>query len=95
MLRSKIITDLKDYVANTILDGKDIGLDEKTPLLEWGVINSLEIVRLQSYIQTQFQVKIPGNMIAADNFETLAAIADMILNIAQTSLVEHHASKTD
>ena len=37
MQQSEVLESLKGNVANEILDGKDIGLDGTTPLLEWGV----------------------------------------------------------
>ena len=44
MQRTTIIEQLQGYIAQDILAGKDIGLDETTPLLEWGIINSLRLI---------------------------------------------------
>lgn len=79
MQQSLVIEQLKKYVAQNVLGGKDIGLDETTPLLEWGIINSLEIVRLISFIRNQFNVDIPVDKLVADNFSNLSAIANLVL----------------
>ena len=83
MQRSEILHDLKDYIAHTVLDGKDIGLDETTPLLEWGVINSIEIVRLANFIQNQFHVAIPPHKFVGDRFADLASITDLVCETIQ------------
>lgn len=79
MERKIIIEQLKSYIAQDVLGGKDIGLDETTPLLEWGVINSLEIVRLLQFIHKQLSVDIPTDKLIADSFINIGSIANLIL----------------
>ena len=84
---------LKQYIAQNILDGKDIGLDATTPLLEWGIINSMELLRLLSFIQQRFGVEIPFEKVTADDFVTIEAIASLVSSLARSnSLDETHAS---
>jgi len=79
MQQLAVIEQLKRYIAQDVLGGKDIGLDETTQLLEWGVINSLEIVRLLSFIRKQFSVDIPTSEIVADSFTSISSIAELVL----------------
>jgi acyl carrier protein len=79
MQRTEVIAQLQTYFAQDVLDGRDIDLDETTPLLEWGIINSLEIVRLLSFIHTSFAMDIPMHRLTADHFATLSAIADLVI----------------
>ena len=79
MQRIEVLEQLKNYITKQVLDGKNIGLDETTPLLEWGVINSLEIVRLLTFSRTQFNVDIPNNQMIAENFMNLSVITDMVM----------------
>ncbi len=69
---TQILSSLKNYIANEILDGEDLGLAGDTPLLELGVLNSIEIVRLVAFIDEQFGVKLE---VRSDNFKTLDVIA--------------------
>ena len=78
MNRDETAQSIKRYIADNILDGKDIGLDEETPLLEWGIINSMEISRIVTYIQNQFSVEIPDDKINAQYFENIEAIVELI-----------------
>jgi len=74
-----IIEQLKSYIAQDVLGGKDIGLDETTPLLEWGIINSLEMVKLLRFIHQQFNVDIPTDKLIADSFTDIVSIANLVL----------------
>ena len=79
MERMTIIEQLKSYIAQDVLGGKDIGLDETTPLLEWGIINSLEMVKLLRFIHQQFNVDIPTDKLIADSFTDIVSIANLVL----------------
>jgi acyl carrier protein len=79
--QSEILDNLHSYISKEILDGKDIGLEAATPLLEWGIINSIEIARLVSYISNQFKVEIPSDKITIEYFKDLNAITNLILEL--------------
>lgn len=79
MQDTDILLQLKDYFVKTVLSNENIGLDETTPLLEWGVINSLEIMRLLGFIQKQFGVNIPPDKLVADSFVNLSAITNLVV----------------
>lgn len=79
MQKAIVIEQIKKYIAQDVLGGKDIGLDETTPLLEWGIINSLEMVRLLSFMRQQFAIHIPPDKLVADHFTNIASIAELIM----------------
>lgn len=82
MNKSEVLQELKDYVSQEILDGKDIGLDDSTPLLEWGIINSMEIARMVTFIEDRFRVEIPEDKINPEYFMNLSAISDLVMEIS-------------
>ena len=82
MDKSKVLQELKDYVSREILDGQGIGLDDSTPLLEWGIINSMEIARMVSFIESRFQMVIPEDKISPEYFMSLSAISDLVTEIS-------------
>ncbi|TMC20554.1 MAG: hypothetical protein E6J34_12405 [Chloroflexi bacterium] len=79
MNRTTIVEQLKNYIAQDVLLGKDSGLDEMTPLLAWGLINSLEMVKLLRFIRQRFSVDISTDKLSADSFTDIASIANLIL----------------
>jgi len=70
------------YVADEVLDGKDISLDATTPLLEWGVVNSLEIVKLINFIRSRFNISIPSDKVTAEHFQNLHSLANLVVQLA-------------
>ena len=82
MSKPEIIQTLKDYIFQEILDGKDIGLDDSTPLLEWGIINSMEIARMLIFIEDRFRIGIPDNKISPQYFMSLSAISDLVVELS-------------
>jgi acyl carrier protein len=84
----EVMESIRNYITEHILDGKSIGLDATTPLLEWGVINSLEIVRLLSFFHSQFHVHIPVENMTADHFVNLATMTDLVLETMRQQLPE-------
>ena len=82
MEASEILQRLKGYISNEILDGKDIGLEASTPLLEWGIINSLEMARLVAFLQNRFSVEVPAEKIVVEHFRDLKSIAALIVELS-------------
>jgi acyl carrier protein len=83
MSQQMIIEGLKGYISNEILDGQDIDLDGSTPLIEWGIINSMEIARLVAFIEDRYGVEIPSDKITLDQFRNLDALSTLVLEQRQ------------
>ena len=77
-LYAEILTEVRSYIADEVLEGEDVGLEAGTPLLQLGVLNSLEIVRLVDFIHQRFGVTVASAQIVADNFKDLDTIADLV-----------------
>jgi acyl carrier protein len=85
MQRADVLEELTAFIANDVLDGRDVGLDSQTPLLEWGVINSLEVMRLLTFIRTRFNVAIPPQMVVPEHFQDLDSLSDLVMDLAAES----------
>lgn len=85
MNQSEVLHSLKGYISREILDGKDIGLDGSTPLIEWGIINSMEIARLVTFIQERFGVKVPSDKITIEYFGNLNAISSLVVDLEKVA----------
>ncbi|MGW3471699.1 acyl carrier protein [Saccharopolyspora sp. NPDC000995] len=53
-------------------------LDGETPLLDWGIINSMNIAELLAFINSEFDHGVPSDAVVARNFRTVKDIATMI-----------------
>lgn len=73
-----IADELKTWISREVLEGADVGLDETTPLLELGLIDSMTIVKLQAFASAQFGVRIPHKELTPQNLASIKSIADLI-----------------
>ena len=79
MDHGEILANIRNYIVNELLDGNDEDLENDTPLLEWGIINSMELTRLIAFIADTFSVQIPEKSILPSNFKSLISITDLVL----------------
>ena len=79
MKRQEVVRNLTAYIVHEILEGDEAGLDEGSPLLEWGLLNSLEIIRLLKFIREQFGVQLEPKQVTPDTFKDIRSMADLIV----------------
>ena len=76
--------DIKTYIADVILDGEDMGeLDATTPLLELGVLNSMELMNLVDHIEKTFAVKVPSGEVVPGNFQDIQSITRFVESLGK------------
>jgi 2-hydroxymuconate-semialdehyde hydrolase len=56
-------------------------LDLETPVLEMGILDSLSMVSLLTFVQTRLGVVIPDEKVLPENFETLGTLAGLIMQL--------------
>ena len=70
---------LKQYMTEELLVGQeDIDLQEDDNLLLGGLIDSLGIMRLITFIEEEFQVEVQPEDVTIENFSTINIIADYL-----------------
>ena len=70
---------LHAFVAAELLNGDARDLDETTPLLAWGVLDSMAMIKLTEFIEQELETDIPTNeLLDSANLETLATITQMV-----------------
>jgi acyl carrier protein len=82
--RNEIFEGLKRHVADEMLEGKAIGLDADTPLLELGLIDSFSVIILQAFIRDRFQIEVPHSELFAKNLKNLGTLTDLLLRLEQS-----------
>jgi acyl carrier protein len=80
MNEQAILSSIKADVGQEILQGYDVDLDENTALLELGILNSMEIIRLVTFLETEFAVIVPPQQIMPQSFRNLKALTQIVLN---------------
>lgn len=72
---------VKRYLVDEVLDGRELGIHERTPLLEWGILNSMEMMRLVRELESEFAVRLPHDALKPENFRDIASIRDLVLQL--------------
>ena len=90
----RVADQLAAFTNKTIMMDEASGIDADTPILDMGILDSLSMVSLLTYIQTQFGVHIPNEEITPDNFETLYALAELTVSMygGETAVATHKES---
>jgi acyl carrier protein len=77
------VTPLKSELAafiskNLIGSERKITVDDKTALIEEGIIDSMGLMQIVSFLEERAGVRVPDEEVGPDNFETLEAIDRMV-----------------
>ncbi|HNB35013.1 MAG TPA: acyl carrier protein [Anaerolineales bacterium] len=70
---------IRDFITKEIMhnpSGALVGDDE--PLIESGIIDSLGIMTLLSFVEGEFSIEIPGDELLPENFSSIAAITALV-----------------
>jgi acyl carrier protein len=77
-------TRLTDFFTERVLAaGLAAQLDPRTPLKEWGVLDSLGMARLVAFVRDELGVAIPLRQLTGRNFRTIEDIAVLVVAAAQ------------
>lgn len=70
---------VREYILTDLVDGgerRPIGDDDD--LLGEGIIDSMGVLRLVSFVEEQFEMRIPDEDVTVDNFRSLRALTDYL-----------------
>jgi acyl carrier protein len=82
--RAAVLATLTEYTRTELLGAADAdGLTPETPLLDWGVLDSLKTARLVAYIGREFGVNVPPTRMNGQNFQNLDAITNLVTTLRQ------------
>ena len=70
--------ELIAYIMKEFVEDPDQEIDETTPLISSGLIDSLSIISLVAFIDKKFGVKIPDEKGTVENFETITKIIETV-----------------
>lgn len=83
--REEVLRQITDYVRRELLgeaepaQGSDLSPD--TPLLEWGVLTSMNTARLLTFLREEMDVVVPATHITGRHFRDLNSVTDLVLSL--------------
>lgn len=70
---------IHDYISQELLRGaREAPLSDEDQLIEKGIIDSMGIMSLLSFLEEKFSLQIPGEDLLPENFASIATITNLI-----------------
>lgn len=86
--RDYITQKLMEFVQRELLDGKDVvDFTATTPLLEWGLLNSIETARLVAFIREELGVRVAPTDMVSRNFKDIESITGLVAPLRAAAAV--------
>jgi acyl carrier protein len=70
-----------DYIKREYLDEEEadeIGLDENTPLISSGIVDSFSMVSLKRFLEKKYNVSIPDDQATPEAFDSVQKIIALV-----------------
>lgn len=76
--RADVLAELRTFVANWFRDGKAEGLEEDTPLVTSGIVDSAGVIEVVEFVERRFGVQVADADISLANCNTLRGLSDLV-----------------
>jgi len=73
----QIYERVRDFIVENYLGGKGDQLDHDTPLLKLGILDSMRMIELLTFLEKECGVFVKAGEIMAANFKTLKNITEL------------------
>lgn len=78
-MKTDIIEKMRTYLQNDILQQPNREIKADEALISSGLIDSFSLVDVALFVEDEFGVRIDDTELNADTFDTLDALADLII----------------
>ncbi len=78
-MKTEIIEKLTDYLKNEVLQQPDREIKADEALISSGLIDSFSLVDVALFVEDNFGVTIDDTELNAETFDTLDALADLVI----------------
>ena len=76
---------LRDFIGSTLVTGRQpVRLTDELSLIEAGILDSVGIVQLLTFIEEQLHVRVPEQDVLPEHFETIGGMARLIDRLPRT-----------
>ncbi|MBI5851351.1 MAG: acyl carrier protein [Planctomycetes bacterium] len=76
---------IRRYVVVSFRDGRADGIDRSTPLVSSGIVDSAGVLQLVDWLESSFGISIPDDAVGIENFDSLDALARLVLECSDRS----------
>ncbi|MFF3226953.1 acyl carrier protein [Nocardia suismassiliense] len=94
MTQAQVAERLLAFIRERFLsDDPASNLDGETPLLDWGILNSMNTAELVSFIHREYGYSVPQSSVNVRNFRTANHIAALVAEGVATARTEELGRK--
>jgi len=76
--RSNVLNEIRTFVANWFRDGKEDGLEDDTPLVTSGIVDSAGVLEVVEFVEKRFGVQVQDADISLETCNTLQGLTDLV-----------------
>jgi acyl carrier protein len=78
MAELTLVDRLVTFIQGLVTDDQSIEINEQTPLLEAGVLDSLKTAMLLNFIHSELHATVPIEKLSTQNFKDVRSIAAIV-----------------
>jgi acyl carrier protein len=71
-------TLVQNYLKKEVLRNRDANIEENSDLVSEGILDSLGILQIVAYIESNLNIQIPDEDVVYENFHSLGSIASYL-----------------
>ncbi|HUA14000.1 MAG TPA: acyl carrier protein [Verrucomicrobiae bacterium] len=73
-------TQIQSFIVRKFPAARKRGIDEQTPLLEAGIVDSLGVLELVGFLEQSFRIKVADEELTPENFGNIHHLASFVEN---------------
>ncbi|MGQ9367185.1 acyl carrier protein [Azospirillum sp. A39] len=77
-IETVVTQQIRGFIVENFLLGKDSGFDNQDSLLETGIVDSTGIMHVVAFLEESFGIEIDDDDLVADNLDSVARIAAFV-----------------
>lgn len=81
-MSESVHSEVRAFIVREFLRGDGRDLEDTTPLLRSGILDSLKIVTLLAFLEEHFHISVSTDDVSVANFSTIARIGDLVRDLA-------------
>ena len=74
---------LMEYIRDEIVKNRAAVIKDDEDLLSSGLLDSLSILKLVSFVEERFGIQVPDEDVVYDNFKSISALAEYLQRYSQ------------
>jgi acyl carrier protein len=74
----QIQQQISEYITKELVWSEEVTIDQETPLIQEGIIDSIGLFRLVAFLEQTFDLVIPDEDLRAENFQTIRQIVEYV-----------------